>query len=169
MAATATHRVTCPDYTHEVASLESARFWLSGIERVGKCRNVHTIEVRDGDGWLPLHIATAREVLAAPLASTVATLDGELVKAAGEWSADASVRADAVADPRVDPAAWRAALGPHERATLTGDGRSVVGGWCRCEARPAAEMWVRYEQWTTDGRAGHGYACPACRGIVQAG
>jgi hypothetical protein len=68
------------------------------------------------------------------------------------------------------PAALFEALGPHEEATLTVDGRAAyVNGWCACPASPPAEEWIRYERWTDQGRAGHGYVCARCRFLTRAG
>lgn len=162
-----TYRVACPDHTQVLPSLAAAQGHLSGVETADHCAHPHTIEVsEDGGGWVPLHIALARHILAAAVAATVDTVDGPLVKAAGSWSAKAGVRADAAGAAGSD--AWFAALGPHEDTLLTGDGKGVqTNGWCRCTNAPDAQAWVRYERWTGAGRVGHGYACPTCRLITQ--
>lgn len=94
---------------------------------------------------------------------------GELIKAAGAWSAETGKRAELVADPAVDLAAWRAALGPHEEALLTSDGRTVRReAWCACGPAASGNP-VRYERWTLQGRQAHGWACTSCRAVAQAG
>jgi hypothetical protein len=131
---------------------------------------VHTIDVFVDGVWVPLHLSWAREILAVPVGASVESPDGRLVKFGGEWSPQAGVRADAVADAARDPHAWIAALGPHERAILTGDGHEArLDGWCTCPAPPALPSWVRYERWTAEGRVGHGFLCPFCRLITQTG
>lgn len=164
-----THRVVCADFAQEVSSLAAAQGHLAGVERAGKCRKVHTIEVFTDGEWLPLHIALAHAILTASLRAVLDTPDGPLRKASGGWSKEACARADAVADITADLGAWHAAAGPHEHALLTADGRGVGHTWCRCESDADAGTWVRYERWTAQGRVAHGYACPDCRFITQAG
>lgn len=106
-------------------------------------------------------------VLGAANCSVVPLPDGPLVKVWGSWSAETARRAEGI-DPSVDRAAWRAAMGSHEEATLTADGRMVDRSrWCRCEGETPTP--VRYEFWTTRGREAHGWACASCRGITQTG
>lgn len=107
--------------------------------------------------------------MGAKIGEPVKMRTGELVKAAGSWSAETGKRAELVADPAVDPQAWRVAMGPHEEVLLTADGRTVNrAAWCTCG--PAATVNpVRYERWTLQGREAHGWACTSCRAVVQAG
>lgn len=94
---------------------------------------------------------------------------GELIKAAGAWSAETGKRAELVADPAVDLTAWRAAMGSHEEVLLTSDGRTVRReAWCACGPAASGNP-VRYERWTLQGRQAHGWACTSCRAVVQAG
>ncbi|PZG12988.1 hypothetical protein C1I95_24580 [Micromonospora craterilacus] len=133
------------------------------MEATGNCRELHSIEVRDGQQWVPLHIAQASRILATSVGQMVDTL----IKVHGGWSADAAARADATAEPGTDE--WRNALGPHEDATLTADGRpAATGGWCTCPA-VGDDEWVRYERWSARGREAHGYVHAGCRALVQAG
>jgi hypothetical protein len=105
----------------------------------------------------------AAMLLAAPLGTEI---DG-LVIYAGGWSRERGAEADAAGD--AGSLEWLAALGPHEHATLTADGRAAVRDqWCQCASTPAAG-WVRYEHWTARGRESHGFVCPACRRLTQAG
>lgn len=165
-----THRVVCPDFTQELPDLATAQRHLSGVEAAGKCRQIHTIEVRDGNEWVPLHIARAREILAAPMQAPITTPDGPVVKVAGSWSAEAGERAETTAGKAGDdPAAYLAALGPHEEATLSSDGGQVqAGAWCACGVVDSAAM-VRYERWTAAGRVAHGYVHAVCRRLTQTG
>lgn len=127
------------------------------------------IEVRHADGWVPLHIHRARRILAAPVGpAPINTPDGALIKCHGTWSKETSERAEAAGAPGT--AAWRAVLGPHEEAVLTVDGRLAnTKEWCRCVTTWPAEAWVRYERWLQRGREAHGYVCPNCRRLTQAG
>ncbi|MEU3452247.1 hypothetical protein ABZ671_01190 [Micromonospora sp. NPDC006766] len=160
---TKTHRAVCADYTREFSSEAAARTWAANIETSGHCRELHTIEVRDGSEWAPLHVAQARRILAADLGTTT---DG-LVKMHGGWSAETSQRANAAGPAGSD--AWRAALGAHEQATLTADGRAAeTTRWCACPS-VADDEWVRYERWSARGREAHGYVHSGCRALVQAG
>lgn len=165
-----THRVICADDTRETFSLASAQRHLVNVQTLGICLFLHTIEVRSGDDWIPLHIARAQEILAAPLGTVIDSPDGRLSKAAGSWSKETSERASTAVGEGADHAAWIAALGPHEDATLTADGRGAhVDSWCTCPTEPPSEAWTRYERWTAQGRAGHGYVCPRCRYLTQTG
>lgn len=61
-----------------------------------------------------------------------------------------------------------AADGTAEIARLTSDGRfAAPTEWCRCT--PESREWVGYETWTALGRVAHGYICPDCRRLLQAG
>jgi hypothetical protein len=112
----------------------------------------------------------AMDILAATLGTAVDTVDGPLIKCRGGWPRETSERANAVVDPATDRQGWLAALGPHEHATLTSDGRGArTDSWCQCTPVPAIESCVRYERWTTQGRTAHGYLCPTCRHITQTG
>lgn len=119
----------------------------------------------------PRHLVLAETILAAPVGSRVDTFDTPLTKVDGRWSPEAARRADAVADPATDPTAWVAALGPHEHATLTADGRQAINiGWCTCDHQyPDGATWVRYERWSGRGQEAHGYVCPTCRRLTQTG
>ncbi|MFD9964905.1 hypothetical protein [Amycolatopsis sp. NPDC058986] len=170
MASQHPHRVVCRDYTHQTRNLAAAQGYLAGVESAGHCQLPHTIEVHIEGRWVPLHIALAREILAADLRTVVDTPDGRLVKARGGWSKQKCEHADRAANVSSDPKGWAAALGPHEHATLTADGRGArTDSWCQCEPEPTAETWIRYERWTMQGRAVHGYLCPGCRGLTQTG
>jgi hypothetical protein len=107
-----------------------------------------------------------RQLAAAILAAPVGTHIGPMTKNHGGWDADAGRRADATADPGSDE--WRAALGAHTTATLTGDGRGARRDmFCRCNT--PVTRWVRYEAYSAAGQEAHGFICPDCRGITQAG
>lgn len=104
----------------------------------------------------------AASILAAPVGAQI----GPMNKNHGGWDADAGRRADAAGAPGSDE--WRAALGTHTEATLTGDGRGARRDmWCRCNT--PLIRWVRYEVYTAAGQEAHGFICPDCRGITQAG
>lgn len=55
------------------------------------------------------------------------------------------------------------------QAVLWGD--IVKGQLCTCHDEPAVEDWKRYERYDDDGvyTGEHGFACAACKGIVQVG
>ena len=83
------------------------------------------------------------------------------------WSRERGAEADAAGDARSPE--WLAALGPHEHATLSADGRAAVRDqWCQCASTPAVG-WARYEHWTARGRESHGFVCPASHRLTQAG
>lgn len=104
----------------------------------------------------------AAVLLALPLNSKA---DGLIVYTGG-WSLERAAEADAVGQPGTD--AWYAALGSHQHATLTSDGRDAVRtAWC--QGCPGADQWVRYEHWTTEGCHAHGFVCASCRRITQTG
>lgn len=116
--------------------------------------------------------ALAAAILATHLGRRVVTLDGPLYVSQGGWSREreVEVRDTPAYRDAVSVGDYRAALGPYQHATLTADGRGARRDmWCRCAPAPAVARWVRYEHWTTLGRTGHGFLCPTCRGIVQAG
>jgi hypothetical protein len=165
--ATKTHRVVCADYTSNAMIEGQARRWLAMIETTGRCRNLHTIEVRTADGgWEPEYIARARTIANTPAGSTIdtgSTVDESLTVHGGGWSKETTDRADAAAAERGSDE-WMAALGPREHTILTADGGPAdVSDWCACN--PEAGIWVRYERWTLAGRAGHGYVDRNCRRI----
>lgn len=123
------------------------------------------VEAQFEGEWLPAHLALAKQALATKVGRTVDTFDGPLTKHHGSWSAEATARADAVAG-KVGAKEWRAALGPHAEATLTGDGQAaIVRGWCDC----SAVEQVRYERWSARGREAHGFVCKTCRRLTQTG
>lgn len=169
----APYRVTCSQHVREFRTEQAARIiGLASIERLGACRELHTIEVRTPDGWVPLHLHRARQILAAPVGpEPIDTPDGPLIKARGGWSKETAARADAASEAGSD--AWYAALGPHEYAVLTSDGHGArTDAWHRnelCADRADADRWVRYERYTAEGRVGHGYLCPTCRQVTQTG
>jgi hypothetical protein len=149
---------------------------------VAKLRTMYTAwsEPYDGDPdddrAYAERAAQTRELAAALLAVgarthgmiTLCGVDGELTVNTGGWSKDAADRADAAAEAGSE--SWRAALGPYEHATLTdGGGAAITDAWCRCLGREDVVDWVRYEQWTVEGRVGHGFVCPDCRKLVQVG
>ena len=165
-----THRVVCADHRHETFSLHQAEHHRTGVERLRLCQLLHTIEVRVNDQWVPQHLVQAQDMLAAPIGAVLDTPDGPLVKTSGGWSKETTDRANVIADTTTEPEAWQTALGPHEHAELTTDGRSAhLDTWCTCPNPSPLEAWIRYEHWTTTGRAGHGYLCPTCRMITQTG
>jgi hypothetical protein len=95
---------------------------------------------------------------------------GGLYLAGAGWSRE---RADAAElSGRPGSPEWRNALGTPEHATLTGDGQGAAWGrWCGCglPAPAANDEWVRYEHWTGEGRASHGFVHATCRRLLQAG
>lgn len=119
-----------------------------------------------GDDWSGRTAQTTRLaalVLAAPLRTEL----GSLVVTSGGWSRERGQQADRAGKPGSDE--WLAALGDHEHATLTADGRSAVrDAWC---GRPdeSGSNWVRYEGWAAAGRVSHGFVCGDCRRLVQTG
>jgi hypothetical protein len=165
---TATHRIVCTDHTRETTSLAAAQRHRTDVEIAGHCQLLHTIEVFIDGTWVPLHIARARAIMAAPIGAAIDSPDGPLVKTSARWSKATGERADAAACTAADPETWLAALGPHEHATLTADGHGVRPGWCSCPDT-RLKTWVRYELWTIQGRTGHGYICPTCRLLTQTG
>ena len=91
------------------------------------------------------------------------------------WSKERADLADAAAERGSQ--AWIAALGTHEHATLTSDGRAADRkNWCRCavtglqqdDGIPAGE-WARYEHWTERGCEAHGFVHSECRQLLQTG
>ena len=109
-------------------------------------------------------------VLTAKLRDTIDLPDGPLILFTAGWSKETSQRhPDLLTAPDVNIAEWRAAMGPYEHATLSADGRGLTARWCQCKPEPMPETWVRYERYTTEGRAAHGYVCPTCRHITQTG
>lgn len=125
---------------------------------------------------LPTYLVRAAAILAAPVGPTpIDTPDGPLVKQEGTWTAERVARPDVQAALRNaeaagDMAALEVALGSHDTATLTGDGRwALTRQWCSCTPGPDAGTWVRYERYTARGREAHGYVCPGCRHLVQSG
>ena len=162
--------MVCAEHVLEVAGPEQAERQLAAVEKLGGCLLLHTVEALVDGQWVPMHLVRAREILAAPCGATLHTADGPLIKSGGVWPKQASERADAVADAGRNPQAWIAALGAHERAILTGDGREARrDGWCSCLPPPALETWIRYERWIGEGRVGHGFLCPSCRFLTQTG
>lgn len=120
-------------------------------------------------GPCPERSAQTKALAALILAAPVGTKIGPLVKNQGGWSEANGAKADAAGTP--GSPAWRAALGPHEDATLTGDGGGAIRtGWCGCKGAFAdADGWVRYEVWTAAGQERHGFVCAACRKLLQTG
>lgn len=99
---------------------------------------------------------------------------GDLWLVTAGWSRETSDRASAAGEP--GSAGWYAALGRHEHALLTGDGRGANRDrWCLCATEGPepdgipAEEWVRYEYWTAEGRERHGFVHGVCRRLLQAG
>jgi hypothetical protein len=113
----------------------------------------------------------AAAILAAPLYDRVSmerTRVGDMRIAGAGWSVERGKLADA-AGPAGSPE-WTAALGVHEHATLTSDGNGAIReAWCACRPQPSAGTWVRYEYWTAEGMERHGFVCPECRRLLQAG
>jgi hypothetical protein len=110
--------------------------------------------------------AQTRALAAAILAAPVGTQIAHLTKNHGGWDAATAARADATAAAGTQE--WRDALGTHQTATLTSDGRGARRDmWCEC-GTPGAR-WVRYEAYTAAGQDAHGFICPDCRGITQTG
>lgn len=160
---TTAYRIACADYLVPAGrSLEAAQRKLADIERAGACWNLHTIEVREGEGaWVPLHVHRAAQILAAPCGpEPIDTPDGPMIKGHGIWLAGTVA---ALGNDEV-PAL------PHDIAILTSDNRDVdATDWCRCEPAPDAASWVRYERYSAAGREAHGYVCPDCRRVTQTG
>ena len=112
----------------------------------------------------------AAAILAADLYDPVrgerTQVGGLFISGAG-WSRERAAAADAAAAPGTPE--WITALGTHEHATLTSDGRTANRArWCLCGEPDAAE-WVRYEHWTARGCEAHGYVHRGCRRLLQAG
>ncbi len=86
---------------------------------------------------------------------------------------------DTVADARVtaaghDYAKLMAALGPAEKVLATTDGRGInVGAWCPrdmvTDGPCLTDHPVYYARFTPAGNTAHGWACNACRCLVQTG
>jgi hypothetical protein len=111
----------------------------------------------------------AAAILAAPLAASRTQVGGMFIVLAG-WSRERDFAVSAVALPGTPE--WRAALGPHEHATLTSDGKGANRSkWCTCpnDDVSAADQWVRYEYWTAEGCERHGFVHSECRRLLQAG
>jgi hypothetical protein len=112
--------------------------------------------------------AATRELAAAILTFRRHTPVGNLILTSAGWSREAADRANAAAVTGTPE--WFAALGAYEHATLTEDGRSARrDAWCPCPEDDSAGTWVRYEYWTARGMEAHGYVCPECRRLTQAG
>lgn len=165
------HRVVCADFTKSFRDEDAAQRWMTDVEVSGQCRQRHTVEVLVDGAWLARHIARAREILAAAVGTRIDTPDGPLIIAHAGWSRQSAERPAArAADAAGDVDAYLAALGAHDHATLTADGRGArTDGWCQCEPGPPLATTVRYERWTDQGRVAHGYLCPTCRFITQTG
>jgi len=167
-------RVHCAEHDRPCTSAEQAIRVLTDIELSGHCQQAHTAETLVDGQWLPLHIARAREILAAPLA----TVFDDLMVTHRTWppAAEATpafrqrLAANAAAGMPVFEA-YSAALGPAAAVTLTADGRGARrDGWCRCpDAEGDDDSWIRYEHWTAEGRHAHGFLCRTCRFIKQSG
>ena len=117
-----------------------------------------------------------RELAAAILAADLFDIErmertrvGHMQIAGAGWSKERGEQADATAEPGSPE--WTAALGTHEHATLTSDGKSAIrDAWCTCANDDVcAGQWVRYEQWTERGCERHGYVHSECRRLLQAG
>jgi len=118
-----------------------------------------------------------RELAAAILASDLWDAErqeraraGDLRIARAGWSRERGEQADAAGEPGTPE--WKAALGAHEHATLTGDGGGAIReAWCECVTRGAVPFteWVQYEHWTAEGREAHGFVHEGCRRLLQAG
>jgi hypothetical protein len=92
---------------------------------------------------------------------------GDLVITSAGWSRERGDLAAAKAEPGTPE--WIAALGAHDHATLTSDGRGANREqWCCCSEPPFSE-WVRYEHWTERGREAHGFVHSECRRLLQSG
>jgi hypothetical protein len=158
-------RVSCRESTVETGSYTAALRRRFEIEGLGACKAEHTVEARTPSGeWQPAHLALAAAALAAKVGTRVETFDGPLTKNLGTWSVE-TVQAAAKAGPEGSEA-WYAALGGHEEATLTSDGRgAIVEGWCHCGGVEQA----RYERWSARGREAHGFVCKTCRWLTQTG
>lgn len=101
-------------------------------------------------------------ILSSPPGATV----GGLTIATAGWSKARGDYADSVADSATDPEAWTAALGRHEDAVLTSDGRPAIRtAWCASPGGPEA----RYEAWSELGCDAHGFVCADCRKLTQTG
>jgi hypothetical protein len=163
------YRYKCPERTSGTfPTLAAVEAKVNGIERDPRaCSYLHTIEVEQPGGeWLPLHQHRAKLILAAPIGQSIESVNGPLVKNHGGWSAGAGERANAAGEPGSE--AWFAALGPHETATLTGDGLGAApSAWC--SHKTPSDAWVRYERWSPQGCEAHGYVCPTCRQLIQSG
>lgn len=94
---------------------------------------------------------------------------GNMQIAGAGWTKERGDHADATAEP--GSPAWIAALGTHEHATLTDDGKSAIrDAWCTCANDDVyADQWVRYEYWTEQGMERHGYVHSDCRRLLQVG
>jgi len=122
----------------------------------------------DGTGThgarLSLTRTLARLILEAPLRTRV----GDLTVYTGGWSRERGQYADSVGE--AGSPEWIAALGTHERATLTSDGRAANREqWCQCGEPASDAEWVRYEHWTAAGRVAHGFVHSECRRLLQTG
>lgn len=102
------HRVACAEHTVERRTLAAAEKLMSEIDQFGACRDLHTVEVHDGNDWVPRHIWLARRILSAKLRDSVETFDGQLVLVRGGWSVETAERAAAVAEGRFPGMACRA-------------------------------------------------------------
>lgn len=125
---------------------------------------------------IPAYRLFARKVLAVPVGPTpIDTPDGPLIKCDGVWFAETVARPDVqaalkTAEQTGDVNLFESALGPHDTATLTFDGRlAATRNWCGCTPEPDAGAWIRYERYSARGREAHGYVCPTCRRLVQSG
>ena len=54
-------------------------------------------------------------------------------------------------------------------AILTTDGHGADRTEWHTGDEPAADEWVQYEAWTTEGRVGHGFVHATSRKVVQSG
>jgi hypothetical protein len=166
---TARYRVHCAEHDTIVPNAQVARIKATDADMSGLCMYFHTAEEKVDGEWVPVHVAEARRILAAPVGPD-SVFDG-LIKGRGGWTRETAAQADATADAGTPQ--WRAALGPHQYAILTSDGSEAdTGRWHiddRCGGPAEDGDWVRYERWTAEGRVGHGFVCRSCRGLLQTG
>jgi hypothetical protein len=164
-----THERSTCTHAHEVVT--SATRPVTAAERDTMRANWDAPFLADPDdeeanaerSTLTLDLADA--ILAAPLRARI----GEMTVDTGGWSKE---RADVAraAGPAGSPE-WFAALGHHEHATLTADGKPAVrDAWCTCPNDDvAAADWIRYEVWEAAGCTRHGFVHAGCRKLLQTG
>jgi hypothetical protein len=186
------HWIVCADYAQATAGEPAGQRRVAEIERTGACPYEHRVVASATKpepspslseryrAWSAPFLADprdeeanaartreTRELAAEILGAPAGTKVGPMTIAAAGWSAETAEAASQAGEPGSPE--WTAALGTHEDALLTSDGKPVIrSAGCSHMPAPPGESWIRYEVFTAKGMKIHGYACPRCRRWIQA-